>query len=119
MSSAWVPSQSKWLAMRFSSVRITRTACARGGASTFSSFLDRQAISQTIGYGGDIVHAVDVGIELRISAILGDLFHAAMQVADDAIGAQNFFAIELEDHAQHAVRRRVLRSHVEDQFSGI
>src|ERR1039458_5073626 len=28
ISRAWVPSQSRWLAMRFSSVRITRTTCA-------------------------------------------------------------------------------------------
>jgi NADH-quinone oxidoreductase subunit D len=27
-----------WLAMRFNSVRMTRTTCARGGASMFSSF---------------------------------------------------------------------------------
>ena len=81
--------------------------------------LHRQAVAQAVGDGRHVVHAVHVGVELRVGAVLGDLFHAAVQVADDAIGAQNLFAIQLEDDAQHAVRGRVLRAHVEHQFGGI
>ena len=32
---------------------------------------------------------------------------------------EHLFAVQFEDDAQHAVRGRVLRPHVEDQFSGI
>ncbi len=42
-----------------------------------------------------------------------------MQVADHALGAQNFFAIELENDAQHAVGGGMLRPHVDDEFVGI
>ena len=31
----------------------------------------------------------------------------------------HLLAVELEDDAQHAVRGRVLRAHVENQFGGI
>ena len=78
--------------------------------------LDRFAVAQPIRHGGAIVHPVDVGIEHRVGAVLGDFFHAAVQVSDDALGAENFFAVELQDDAQHAVRRRMLRSHVDDEF---
>ena len=81
--------------------------------------LDRQAVAQAVGDRRHVVHAVHVGIELRVGAVLGDLLHAAMQVADDALGAQHLLAVELEDDAQHAVRGRVLRAHVEDQFGGV
>ncbi len=79
-------------------------------------FLDRFAVAQPIRHGGTIVHPVDVGIEHRVGAVLGDFFHAAVQVSDDALCAENFFAVELQDDAQHAVRRRMLRSHVDDEF---
>jgi hypothetical protein len=81
--------------------------------------LHRQAVAQPVGDGGHVIHAVHVGVELRIRAVFGDLLHAAVQVADDAIRPQDFFAIQLEDDSQHSVRGGVLRSHVEDQFGGI
>ncbi len=98
---------------------MTRIYCARGGASDRQKLLDRLAITQPIGDRGDIIHAVDVGIEHRVGAVLGDLLHAAMQVADDALGSQNLLAIQLQDDAQHAVGRWVLGAHVEDHFGGI
>ena len=88
--------------------------CARARNFGVDQLLDRLAVAQPVGDRSDVIHAIDVGIEHRVGAVLGNLFHAAMQVADDALGAQNFFAVELEDDAQHAVRRRMLRSHVED-----
>ncbi len=36
-----------------------------------------------------------------------------MQVADDDIGVDDVFALEIEHHPQHAVRGRMLRAHVE------
>src|SRR5580700_12186866 len=72
-------------------------------------FFNRLAVTQAVRYGGDVVHPVDVGIEHRVGAVLGDFFHAPVQVSDDAFGAQNFLAVKLQDDAQHAVRRRMLR----------
>ena len=50
---------------------------------------------------------------MRVHAVLGDLLHAAVQIADVAIEIDNGLAVELENHAQHTVRRRVLRAHVQ------
>ena len=76
--------------------------------------LHRQAVAQSVGDRRHVVHAVHVGIELRVGAVLGDLLHAAVQVADDALGPQDLLAVQLEDDAQHPVRGGVLRAHVED-----
>ena len=51
--------------------------------------------------------------------MLGNLLHSAMQVADHAFGAQNLFAVEFEDDAQHAVSGGVLRAHIDDELVGI
>ncbi len=82
-------------------------------------FLDGFAVTQSVGDRGDVIHAVHVGIEHRVGAVLGNLLYAAMQVANDALGAQNFLAVQLQDDAQHAVRGRVLRPHVEHEFRRI
>ena len=76
--------------------------------------LDCLAVAQPVGDGSDVIHAIDVGIEHRVGAVFANLFHPAMQVADHALGAQNLLAVQLEDDAQHAVRRRMLWPHVED-----
>ena len=78
--------------------------------------LDRFAVAEAIRHGSDVIHAIDVGIEHRVGAVLGDFFHAAVQVSDDALGAQNLFAVKLQDDAQHAMRSRMLRAHVDDEF---
>jgi len=51
--------------------------------------------------------------------MLANLLYAAMQISDHALEAENFFAIKAQNHAQHAVRRRMLRAHIDDQFVGI
>ena len=81
--------------------------------------LDCFAISQPVGDRGYVIHAVDVGIEHRVSAVFRDFFHAAMQIADDTLGAENFFTVESQDDAQHAVGRGMLRAHVDDELIGI
>ncbi len=42
-----------------------------------------------------------------------------MEVADYALGAEDFFAIELQDDSQDAVRGGMLRAHVDDELVGI
>ncbi len=49
----------------------------RGGASTPINFSDRFAVAQSIGDGRHVIHAVNIGSELLIGAVLGDLFDAA------------------------------------------
>ena len=77
-------------------------------------FFNRLAVSQSIRDRGHIIHAVHIRSELLVRAVLGDFFYAAMQISDDAFRADNFFAVELQLHAQHAVRGRMLRTHIDD-----
>jgi hypothetical protein len=42
-----------------------------------------------------------------------------VQVADHAIGSHYPLAIQPENDTQYAVRRRVLRTHVENQFVAV
>ena len=44
---------------------------------------------------------------------------AAVKISNHAFQAKNFFAIEAQNHAQHAVRGRMLRAHVDDELIGI
>ena len=53
-------------------------------------------------------HALGPGAELHV------LLDAGVQVADARAGLGHRLAVELEDEAEHAVRRRVLRTHVDD-----
>src|SRR5581483_4688789 len=80
---------------------------------------DRLAVAQPVGDGRNIVHAIDVGREHRVGAAFADLLDTAVQVADHALGAEHLLAVELQDDAQHTVRRRMLRAHVEDELVGI
>ena len=93
--------------------------CARRRSFHVQQLLYRLAVAQAVRDRRHVVHAVHVGIEHGVGAVLGDLLHAAMQIADHALGAQNFFAVELQDDAQHAVRGGMLRAHVDDEFVGI
>ena len=79
-------------------------------------FLHRLAVAQAVRNRRHVVHAVHVGRELLVAAVLGDLLHAAVQVADHAFRADDLLAVEAQLHAQHAVRGRVLRPHVQDDF---
>ena len=77
---------------------------------------DRLAVAQAVGNRRDVIHAVHVRRELLIAAVLGNFLDAAVQVADHALRADHLFAVQAQLHAQHAVRGRVLRPHVQDNF---
>src|SRR5262249_48221723 len=64
----------------------------------------------------DVVHAVHVGSELLIGAMLRNFLDAPVQVPDHAFGANDPFTVEFELHAQHAVRGGMLRTHVQDEL---
>ena len=74
------------------------------------------AISQAAADSRDIVHAVDVRSKLLIRAVLCDFLNAPVQISDDALRADDTLSIELQLDAQHAVRGRMLRPHVDDQL---
>ncbi len=81
--------------------------------------LDRLHPDQPIRYCGNIVEPVPVGSNHGVHAILGNLLHSAMEIADVAIQIDNSFAIEFQHHTQYAVRRRVLWPHVQHHLGTI
>src|SRR5439155_14988711 len=64
----------------------------------------------------DVVGLVRVADPAVVGAPLEDLFDAAVQVPHDRDALDDLFAGELEDQAQHAVGRWMLRPHVEDEL---
>ncbi len=74
------------------------------------------AVAQPVADRSDIVHAVYIGSELLIRPVLGDLLYAAVQIPDHAFGADDAFAVQLELHAQNAMRGGMLRTHVQDEL---
>lgn len=69
-------------------------------------------------HGREIVEAVGVTNVLIIGEILGNLFLAAMEIAEMRRGFEDHFAIGAENDAQHAVSGRVLRPHVDEHLLG-
>ena len=61
----------------------------------------------------DIVEAIEIGDRLQVGLLLDQLLGAAMQQADMRIDAVDNLAVELQHEAQHAVRRRMLRSEID------
>src|SRR5215831_2487528 len=90
-------------------------ACA-GRSFRHQQFFDGLAVAQTVADGRHVIHAINVRCELLIRAMLGNFLHAPVQVPNHTLGADDALAIELQFDAQHAVRGRMLRSHVQDEF---
>ena len=55
--------------------------CARRGTSRPDQFLDSEDVRDVVGERRKIVQPVGVGDEFVVGAVLGDLFVAAVQVA--------------------------------------
>src|SRR6202051_4611081 len=51
--------------------------------------------------------------------MFANLLEAAGQAPDNTLEAKNFFPVQPQDHAQHAVGGRMLRAHIDDKLVGI
>ena len=60
-----------------------------------------------------IVHAAHVGHEHHVGAVLGNFFHAAVQVADHRLAIDHVLAIEGHHQPQHPVHRGVVGAEVD------
>ena len=104
--------------MRFHSANIVRIHCARSGTSMPARRSTAIDEPELVVERADPVVTVHQHQRLARVAVLGELLGRAMHVADHRLGARDDLAVELEHHAQHAVRRRVLRPDVEDHLLG-
>ena len=65
----------------------------------------------------DVLERVRVADGLVVVGVLAQLLDAAVEVAQDRIEVHDLLAVELEDDPEHAVRRRVLRAHVDEHLA--
>ena len=77
--------------------------------------LDRAAEGHRVEVVGEVVHPLDDGDDLPVALVLGGLLDAGVDVADDRLDVAQDLAVERDQQAQHAVRRRVVRADVERQ----
>ena len=68
---------------------------------------------------GHVVHAGAERDALRPRAVLHVLLDARVQVADAGPGVGDGLSVDLQHEAEHAVRRRVLRAHVDDDVVAV
>ncbi len=75
---------------------------------------DGQAVAEIVGHRAEVVDAIGERDDLLVELRLAGLFDAGVQIANLGIEADNDFAVDLEDEAQHAMRGWMLWSHVQD-----
>ena len=75
--------------------------------------LHRQAVGMLLIHRRDIVQPVEIGQRLQVGLGLYQLFRTPVKQADMRIDTGDDLAIKLEHEAQHAMRRRMLRSEVD------
>jgi len=75
-------------------------------------FLDGHDVTVFVAHHGDIIEPVHVTDALIVGLAFGQLFGGTMQQTDMRIGSLHGFAIQLQHHAQHTVRRWVLGTEV-------
>jgi len=81
--------------------------------------LDRQGKGMLLVHRGHVVEAVEIGNRLQVGLVFDQLFGAAVKQADVRIDTFNKLAIELENHAQHAVGRGVNRAEVDREIADV
>ncbi len=75
--------------------------------------LDRKAEGVLLVHRRDVVEPVEIRDRLQVRLVLDQLLGAPVQQPDVRVHALHDLAVELEDEAQHAVRRRMLRPEID------
>ena len=87
--------------------------CARSGGVSDGQLLDRFDVAVLGVELRQVVRPVVIADHLTVVAVLGKLLVAAVHVADDRIDVHDELAVDRQDHAEDAVRRRMLRPDVD------
>ena len=76
-------------------------------------FLHRAAITEIVVHRGNIIKPIRIRDALDICTRFQQLLDTAVQIAHAGSSFQDILAVQVEPHLQHAVGRRMLRSHAE------
>ena len=77
-------------------------------------FFHCQAVHQVIAQRIEVVYPVRQRDDLGIGLVFAGFFDARMEISEVGNRFHHRFAVQLQQDSQHAVRRRVLRPHVQD-----
>src|SRR6185312_9831436 len=75
---------------------------------------DGQAVAQVVGHRAQVIDAVRQRHHLLIELRFAGLLDSCVQITDVRHNVEHRFAVDFDDKAENAMRRRVLRSHVQD-----
>jgi hypothetical protein len=75
--------------------------------------LDRHAERHRVEVVREVVHPLDERDDLPVGLVLARLLDPGVDVADDRLHRDDGLALERQEQPQHAVRRRVVRPHVD------
>jgi hypothetical protein len=78
---------------------------------------DRQAEGMLLVHRRPVVEPVEIRDRLQVGLVLDQLLGAAVEQADMGVDPRHHLAVELEDQAQHPVRRRMLRSEIDGEVA--
>ena len=112
-SSADVPSQTRCEWMRFSSASAIRAHDRAARHLDAEELLDREDVEELVRVERDVVDARRVRHRLPPRLVLHVLLEAGVEVADDRADARDRLAVEVDDEAEHAVRRGMVRPEVD------
>ena len=82
-------------------------------------FLDCQRVHQIVDHVRQIVDTIGERYNLLPGPRLALLFDSRMKKSDIRIGPHDRFAVKFQQHPKHAVRRRVLRTHVQGHATAL
>ena len=86
--------------------------CARIGSLDAQQAFDGQDVGVLVAHHRHVVEPVHVADRLVEGLRLGELLGTPVQQPDVRVGLLHDFAVHLQHQAQHAVRRRMLRTEV-------
>ena len=81
--------------------------------------LHRERVSVLLVHRRHIVEPVEIGQRLEIGLVLDKLLGTAVEQPDMGINALDDLAVELEDEAQYAMCRRVLRPEIDRELAAL
>ena len=81
------------------------------GHGLAGELLDGERVGPVVRHRAEVVEPVGVGHRPEVGGVLADLLVVAVQVAEDGLELHDRLAVERDHHAEHAVRRRVVRPH--------
>ena len=81
------------------------------GHGQAGELFDRNGVGPVVRHRAQVIEPVRIGHRSKVRRVLAEFFVVAVEVAEDRLEFHDPLAVERDDHAEHAVRGRVVRPH--------